>query len=80
MSDEAPRNGILYRLERLEKEVDRLKDGKPDVIAERVQNIAIDVHELREEVKSIRRLVLGMFTTIATGLAVAIIVQNQGAL
>lgn len=91
MSDIEPRNGVLYRLDRLEKEVDRLKDGKPDVVAAQVSNLAHDVRELGIEMRriekkfddgmaSIQRRVMAAFVTIATGLAIALVVQNQGAL
>lgn len=76
-----PGNGTTaYRLATIERRVDRLEEGQPAVLAERVVSLTREVHELREELKSLRRLVMGAFATIATGLTVAIVVQNSGAL
>lgn len=79
MSD-LPANGTAYRLTQIERRVDRLEEGQPAVLAERVVNLTREVHELRDELKSLRRLVMGAFATIATGLTVAIVIQNSGSL
>jgi hypothetical protein len=80
VSDPSPTNNLAWRVRVLEREVERLKEGKPDVIAERVTNLSQEVHELRGEIAALRRLVMGAFVTIATGLTIAVVVQNSGAL
>ena len=68
-----PRNSLSWRVERLEKEMETLQRGQPAVIAERVANLSKDVHDLGEEVKSMRRAFLGLLTTLAlVGIGIAV--------
>lgn len=80
MSEAEPRNNLAWRVSVLEREVAALKEGKPDVIAERVatltraladhkQEVHDDVADLREDVKSVRRILLGFFS----GLTIVVI-------
>lgn len=58
MSDTEPRNNLSWRVSVLEAEVKSLKDGKPDVVAERVTRLSGDVEILRrqmhEELRELR--------------------------
>lgn len=73
MSETEPRNNLAWRVSVLEREVDALKQGKPDVIAERVttltralaehkREVHEDVNDLRDDVRSVRRILLGFLS------------------
>lgn len=81
---ETPRNDLYFRVNQLEREVQALKDNKPELVSERVQNLNQSVRELRAEVKaemtdlraamvrgdnSVRRILI----SFSTGLGIAII-------
>lgn len=73
MSDIEPRNGLAWRVGVLEREVQRLQDGKPDVVAERVERLFEEMKALREELSSQRKILIGFFASFA-GVAVLIVV------
>jgi len=50
VTDTDPRNNLSWRVTVLERDVDRLKEGKPDVIAERVTRLSGDIENLRRDV------------------------------
>lgn len=98
MSDTSPSNNLSWRVTVLEREVDRLKEGKPDVVAERVTRLSADIENLRrdvnedfrelreEEIKGLReelatqrRILIGAFISIATGLILAYVLGGGGA-
>lgn len=79
MSGTEPAGNLTWRVMALEREVERLKEGKPEVIADRVRALGEEIHELRLELAAIRKLVIGAFATIATGLTIAVALQNAGA-
>ena len=87
VSDTTPSNNLSWRVTVLEREVDRLKEGKPDVVAERVTRLSADVEHLRRDmhdemeavkaqITAVVRILIGAFVTIATGLVVAYIVNG----
>lgn len=49
MTETSPRNNLAWRVSVLEREVQSLKDGRPDVVADRVKRLASDVEGLRRE-------------------------------
>jgi uncharacterized protein YicC (UPF0701 family) len=72
-------NAFESRLRRVEEDVRELQKGQPAVIAERVTRLSADVEnlrrdvnedfkELRDELASQRRILIGAFISIATGL------------
>lgn len=65
--------GIELRVRVLERDVRELKDGKPDVIAERVTRLSQDVVELEQKVDSLRRVLMGFLATFAfTGISIVV--------
>lgn len=81
----------------VEQRLDRLEDGKPDVIAERVTRLSSemdrlrrDLHEeirdvrdddiasLREELATQRKILIGAWVSIATGLIIAYALGQGG--
>jgi uncharacterized small protein (DUF1192 family) len=50
VSDVEPRNNLSWRITVLEREVERLKAGQPDVVAERVGMLSLRIGELKAEV------------------------------
>lgn len=69
----------------LERQVARLEEGKPDVIADRVTRLSVDIDALRRDVNDDiarlsaelavqRRILLGAFISIATGLILAYVI------
>lgn len=74
-----------WQLKLLERRVDKLEDGKPDVIAERVTVLSRDIDGLRgdlnEEMRSLRselawmrRIFVGAFVSVAVTLVIAYVV------
>lgn len=70
-----PRNNLAWRVSVLEGQVRALQEGKPDVIAERVQTLTSrvadlktdvndDMADLREDIKNVRRILLGFLTGV----------------
>lgn len=66
----------------LEREVQSIKAGKPDVIADRVFRLSTDINDVRSDVDKLankvdgmRRVFMGLLVTIA-GSAVAIIIAQ----
>ena len=52
MSDIPPHgNNLAWRLTVLEREVERIKAGQPDVVAERVSVLSVRISDLRVEVR-----------------------------
>jgi uncharacterized small protein (DUF1192 family) len=50
VSETTPQNSLGWRVGVLEREVERLKSGQPDVVAERVGMLSLRVTELKAEV------------------------------
>lgn len=87
---EPPSNNLSWRVTVLEREVDRLKEGKPDVVAERVTRLSADVEnlrrdmntdmaEVREQLESSRKILIGFFVSfavLAVGIAVTYVVTG----
>jgi hypothetical protein len=76
VTDTEPRNNLAWRVSVLEAEMKAIKDGKPDVVAdrvaqlsERVNNLRLDMNtdmtELRHELDGQRRILIGFFVTLA---------------
>lgn len=66
---------LVYRVRRLEEDVKGLKDAKPDVLAERVQSLYARVHDLADDVESLRRAIIGAALAVcvsAVGTVIAI--------
>lgn len=97
MSDTEPRNNLAWRVTVLEREMDRLKEGRPDVVADRVTRLSSDVAQLKrefhdelrelrdddikglkDELATQRRILIGAFISIATGLILAYVVGSGG--
>jgi predicted nucleic acid-binding Zn-ribbon protein len=89
----AGNNNLNFRVSQLERRLDKLEDGKPDVVSERVARLSVDVVELRhefqnelkelreddlstlrQELASVRRILIGAFISIATALIIAYVV------
>jgi len=51
MSDTEPRNNLSWRVTVLERQVQTLQDGKPDVVAERVGTLSGRMNDMRSEFK-----------------------------
>lgn len=51
MSDTEPRNNLSWRVTVLERQVQTLQDGKPDVVAERVGTLSTRMNDMRAEFK-----------------------------
>lgn len=86
-------NNLSWRVATLEREVNELKKGKPDVVAERVDRLSRDVADLRthldgelremrdaiekgdkenaDGLEAQRRILIGAWITLATGLILA---------
>lgn len=100
MSEIEPRNNLSWRVTVVEREIERLKDQKPEVIADRVSRLADDVRDLRhhmdnafedlrDEIKSgdaantdelgtQRKILIGAWVSIATGLILAYVLGSGG--
>ena len=94
------RNNVEWRVANLEREVNELKRGRPDVVADRVQRLSEDLADLRRHLdteiretresiergdrenagglESQRRILIGAWVTIATGLIVAYALGSGG--
>lgn len=49
MTETDPRNNLSWRVTVLERELERLKAGQPDVVAERVATLSARVSDLKRE-------------------------------
>lgn len=52
MSSTDPRNNLSWRITVLEREMEKLKEGKPDVVAERVGMLSLRFSELKAEIET----------------------------
>lgn len=97
---EGERNNIGIRVSILEREVERLKEGRPDVVADRVTRLSSELSDLRrhvdkrfddiatelekgdranrDDLESQKRILIGAWVTIATGLIVAYVLGSSG--
>jgi hypothetical protein len=50
VTDVEPRNNLVWRVAALERDIEKLKAGNPDVIAERVGMLSLRVGELKAEI------------------------------
>jgi hypothetical protein len=82
-------NSVSYRLKRLEEDVQDLKAGQPAVIAERVRMLSLrvaelkteiqgDMEELRGELATQRKILIGSFVSLALGLITAYVLGGGG--
>ena len=89
MSDLEPRNSLAWRVSTLERDLERLKEGKPEVIAERVGMLSLRVSELKIELEkdmealstelaTQRRILIGSFVSLALGLITAYVLGGGG--
>lgn len=70
MSD-VPTNGTAFRLNALERKVDRLEALEPAVVKAQVADIRDDITEIRADLASIRKILVGFLVTFAfTGITV----------
>ena len=51
MTEPHQQNNLSWRVTVLEREMERLKEGKPDVVAEQVRNLRDDFVALRQEMR-----------------------------
>lgn len=81
---EARSNDIPTRVRVLERQVDALIAGKPDVVADRVQAMSGRVNDLRaemkeeltdmrDEVRSLKRVFISVFSGVGVAIAAAIV-------
>lgn len=90
LSDVNPTNNLSWRVTVLERQVQALQDGKPDVVADRVGRMAVDLQEhrretheefveLRSELATQRRILIGFFVSfalLAVGIALSYILTG----
>jgi hypothetical protein len=90
VSDTTPRNNLGWRVTVLERQIQALQEGKPDVIAERVGMMALRLAEIQVEmrerdsarerqIRGFQRIFVGVFTGVGvaiTGAVVAIILTG----
>lgn len=77
----APANGYSYRISELERRVGRLEALEPAVVKAQVADIKEDIHQLAQEMASIRKILTGFLVTFAfTGITIVIsvVVLTQG--
>jgi ABC-type nitrate/sulfonate/bicarbonate transport system permease component len=72
----SPSNNLFWRVTVLEKEMERMKEAKPEVVADRVTRIAEDITAIKSELATQRRILVGAFISIAVGLIIAIAVSS----
>jgi hypothetical protein len=91
MTETQPGNNLSWRVTVLERQVERLQEGKPDVVAERVSRMASDVSDLRrelhddvqalrDELATQRRILIGFFVSfalLAVGIALSYILSGH---
>lgn len=84
MSSIEPSNSLSWRVTVLEREVERLKEGKPEVVAERVGMLALRVTELkleiekdmaglRDQIKDFRRIFVSVFLGLGVTVAASVV-------
>ena len=54
-----------YRSRDMERRLDQLEAGRPNAVVERLANLAEDMAELREELRWLRRALIGFFISIS---------------
>lgn len=72
-SIDEPRNNLVWRINRLERDVEELKQGQPAVLAERVKHLSDDVMDLRQEVKSMKRMFVSTFSAAGVAITAAVV-------
>ena len=60
-----PENGIAVRLTNLERAVHRLERLEPAVVKQQVGDIREDLKEIRDELSTVRRILIGFLITFA---------------
>jgi hypothetical protein len=68
-----PANGFGYRLNSLERRLDRIEQLEPAVMRAQLQDVKDDIHELAREIGYIRKVLTGFLVTFAfTGITIVI--------
>lgn len=89
MSETPQRNDLYWRVNVLERELEALKAGKPDVVAERVSSLTARIAEFRQEVEkdmtgirdemaTQRRVLIGAFVSLVVALVLAVVLGQPG--
>lgn len=76
-----PGNGHAFRLNSLERRLDRIEQLEPAVMRAQLQDVKDDLHELAREIGYIRKVLTGFLVTFAfTGITIVIslVVLTQG--
>jgi hypothetical protein len=60
-----PPNGTAYRLQSLERRLDRLENLEPAVMRQEITDIKIDLSDLLKDMRGLRRTLLGFIVTFA---------------
>lgn len=77
-----PGNGFRYRLESIERRLMRIEDLEPAVVKAQLADVKDDIHQLSEDLGSIRKILTGFLVTFAfTGITIVIslVVLTRGA-
>lgn len=77
-----PGNGVAFRLSSIERRVDRLEKLEPAVVKAQLQDVKEDIHQLSQDLASIRKILTGFLVTFAfTGITIviSIVILTQGA-
>ena len=77
-----PANGYGYRLNSLERRLDRIEQLEPAVMRAQLQDVKDDIHDLAREIGYIRKVLTGFLVTFAfTGITIVIslVVLTHGA-
>ena len=68
-----PANGYGYRLASLERRVARMEDLEPAVVKAQLADVKDDIHQLSQDLASIRKILTGFLVTFAfTGITIVI--------
>ena len=72
-----PNGTIGFRLDRLEKDVDRLYAMKPEVVADQVKSLHDDIADVRNEVKGVRKALWGTALSVSAGAVIFAVTSFQ---
>ena len=68
-----PANGYGYRIAALERRVARIEDLEPAVVKAQLADVKDDIHQLSQDLASIRKILTGFLVTFAfTGITIVI--------
>lgn len=60
-------NGTYWRIGNLERRVEQIERLRPDVLADRIDNHAKELNEIRDEIQGLRRALYTFALSIAGG-------------